>query len=144
MQGGDWAFVGLAINPLGGLWLAIPLAYFHLKYPAWLCVLAGVPLAYVQVAAVDLAWEFLDARPWWRPMIEKRRSARIERMLAGQGTFWGSFILAPLLGPWIIMAFMRYAQVPQRKVALPIVLGMCWIAVLITSLCVFLPEVIKS
>ena len=144
MQSGDWAFVVLSINPFGGLLVSIPLGYFHLHYPAWICFAAGVPLAYVQVVVVDGAWSFLDARPWWRRMLEKRRSARIEKLVQGGAAFWPTLVIAPLVGPWLVMAFMRYAQIPQRRVALPILLGLGWGAALIIAVCIFLPGVLRT
>ena len=43
--------------------------------------------------------------------------------MEARGAFWPTFLLAPVLGPWVVMAFMRYAQVPQRRIALPVLLG---------------------
>ena len=38
------------------------------------------------------------------------------------------------------MAFMRWAKVPQRRVAPPIYLSMALIAAVTTALCAFVPE----
>jgi hypothetical protein len=140
VSGGDLAFIVLATNPFGGLLFAIPLALFTLQYPVWLAVAAGVPLAYLQVVAVDVGWASLNQWPWWRRQLERRRSARLERLMASGGAFWPVVVLAPLLGPWVVMACMRYAQVPQRHVALPILLGLTWNASAIAAACVFVPE----
>jgi hypothetical protein len=126
MHAADLAFVTLAINPFGGLWFAIPFALYHLHYPVWYTLLLGVPLAYVQVAAVDLGWALLARLAWWHRFLERRRSPRIERLTQRRGAFWLTVLMAPLVGPWLLMAFMRYAQVPQRRVALPILLGLSW------------------
>jgi hypothetical protein len=41
------------------------------------------------------------------------------------------------------MAFMRYAQVPQRRVALPILLGISVTATIIGLLCAFAPGLLS-
>lgn len=142
MHPGDYAFVTLAVNPIGGLLVAIPFAVFKLGYPAWLAVIAGTPLAYVQVLAVDLGWTWLARIPGWHRFLERRRSPRVERLVAAGGRFWITLVLAPLLGPWLVMAFMRYAQVPQRKVALPILLGLSVIATAIGLACALAPGLV--
>jgi len=140
VSNGDLAYVVLAINPLGGLLVAIPMAMLTLGYPLWLAVATGVPLAYVQVTVVDVAWSQLMRMGWWRRLLERRRSPKIERLMASGGAFWSVVVLTPLVGPWAIMAFMRYAHVPQRRVALPILLGLTWIALCIAVACVVVPE----
>ncbi|MFI5366815.1 MAG: hypothetical protein ACHQ4J_14460 [Candidatus Binatia bacterium] len=144
MSNGDIAFIILAINPLGGLLLAIPMAMLTLQYPLWLAVVSGVPLAYVQVTVVDAAWTQLMRLRWWRRLLERRRSPRIERLMASRGAFWPIVALTPLIGPWAIMAFMRYAHVPQRHVTLPILLGLTWIAMAIAVACVVVPESMQA
>jgi hypothetical protein len=139
MEPGDLAFVTLAANPVGGLLVAIPFALLKLHYPVWLTIVAGVPLAYLQVVAVDLFWSFLARSKWWNSMLERRRSPRVERLLASRGGFWITFVMSPLIGPWVVMAFMRYAQVPQRRVALPIMLALSCVAVVLSVLCTIIP-----
>jgi hypothetical protein len=137
---GAYVFATLAVNPIGGLLVAIPYAILRLGYPAWLTVIAGVPLAYVQVVVVDLAWTSLGRIAAWHRFLERRRSPRVERLIASRGGFWITLVCTPLIGPWLVMAFMRYSQVPQRKVALPIVLGLCASATSIALACVFVPR----
>ncbi len=139
MTPGDLAFATLAANPVGGLLIAIPFGMLKLHYPGWLTVVAGVPLAYLQVPAVDAAWSVLHRAPWWQGFLERRRSPRVEKLLASRGGFWITFLAAPFLGPWLVMAFMRYARVPQRKVALPIVLALAATAAVIAGLCSLVP-----
>ena len=140
MAPGDWAFVTLSINPFGGLLFAVPFAVFERGYPAWLAVLAGTPLAYVQVLAVDLAWAQLVRIGAWNRLLERLRSPRVERLMASRGNFWLTVLLTPMLGPWLLMAFMRYAHVTQRRVALPIVLGILWSASALALACVLAPR----
>ncbi|MHB8418595.1 MAG: hypothetical protein ACYDCL_10995 [Myxococcales bacterium] len=139
MSPGDAAFVTLAANPVGGLLVAIPFAILKLHYPVWLTVVAGVPLAYLQVVAIDLGWTALNRAPWWRRLLARRRSARVEKLLASRGGFWITFFASPVIGPWLVMAFMRYAQVPQRRVALPIVLALAVTAALLAAACALVP-----
>jgi hypothetical protein len=140
VQGSDLAYAALAVNPIGGILVAIPFATFKLGYPIWLCVASGVPLTYVQVLVADGAWDLLQRVPACRRFLERSRSARLERLVAARGLFLPTVILAPLVGPWAVMVTMRYLQVPQRRVALPILLGIAWIATLIAALCVAVPE----
>ncbi len=140
MKGGDVAFAALAVNPIGGLLVAIPFAIFKLGYPAWVSVAAGVPLAYVQVLAIDGAWSVLVRIEAWHRFLERRRSPRVERLLASPGRFWATLVLSPLIGPWLVMAFMRYAKVPHRRVALPLFLGLACSAIVIAALCTFAPR----
>ena len=144
MNGGDLAFITLAINPVGGLLLAIPFALLELRYPVWRAMALGIPLAYLQVIAVDLCWDLLIQLPWWRRLLERRRSPRLERLVEARGAFWSTVVAAPLVGPWVLMAFMRYAQVPQRRVALAILLGLSWNASAVAALCVYAPRWLSS
>lgn len=139
MDRGDVAFVLLAINPVGGLLVAIPLALLQLGYPLWLAVVTGVPLAYVQVLAVDLGWSVLSRWTWWSRLLERRRSPRIERLMASGGAFWPIALVTPFVGPWAVMAFMRYARVPQRHVAAPILLALTLVALAVGAICLWVP-----
>ena len=139
MSAGDVAFAAMAVNPVGGLLIAIPFAVLELHYPPWLAVLVGVPLSYVQVLAIDLAWSGLVRLRWWAGFLAARRSPRVERLLAARGGFWLTFVASPLIGPWLVMAFMRYAQVPQRRVALPIALALACTGAAVSVACVLVP-----
>jgi ABC-type Fe3+-siderophore transport system permease subunit len=132
------------MNPIGGLTVAIPLAVLKLRYPPWLVVATGVPLTYLQVVAVDLGWSSLERWAWFRGLVLRRRSARIEALAASGGAFWPTAILAPLVGAWLVMAVMRYARVPQRRVAAPILLGVTVVASALTALCVLVPGFFKT
>lgn len=143
MSAGTPAFILLSINPFGGLLVSIPFAVFALGYPAWLAVASGIPLAYVQVIAVDAGWSWLARFDRWHAFLERRRSPRVERLLAAKGAFLLTMVLAPILGPWLVMAFMRYGQIPQRKVALPILLGLAWNASAIALGCVLFPKLFR-
>jgi hypothetical protein len=141
MSSGDVAFAALAANPFGGLLVAIPFAVLKLSYPPWLAVAAGVPLAYLQVLAVDGGWSLLVRWRWWGRTLERRRSARVERLLASRGPFWTTFVASPFVGPWLVMAFMRYAHVPQRRVAFPILLALACTGAAVSGVCVVMPRV---
>ncbi len=139
MGPGDWAFVTLSMNPIGGLVVSIPFAVFELRYPGWLAVLAGTPLAYVPVLAVDLGWTQLVRIGAWNRLLQRMRSPHVERLTASRGSFWLTMLLTPVIGPWLLMAFMRYAQISQRRVALPIVLGILSSAAAIAIACAAVP-----
>lgn len=134
------AFILLAANPVGGLVIAIPFAVLKLRYPVWLILAEGVPLAYLQVIAVDLAWEWLLRAKWWRELLERRRSAWAERLMASRGGFWITFAATPVIGPWVVMAFMRYARVPHRRVFLPIVLSLICSSAFLCAACLWAPR----
>jgi hypothetical protein len=136
----DLAFVALAVNPIGGILIAIPFAILELGYPAPLAVALSVPLAYVQVVVVDLAWSLLEQWSWFRRLLERRRSPRVERLIESRGAFVPTFALTPFVGPWVVMAFMRYARVPQRRIAAPVLLAILTTASVIATLCVLVPE----
>ncbi len=140
MGSGDVAFAALAANPLGGLLVAIPFAVLKLHYPTWLAIALGTPLAYLQVVVVDAAWSTLVRIPSWRRFLARRRSARVERLVASRGAFWLTFAATPLLGPWLVMALMRYAQVSQRRVALPILMALACLATALALACTLGPR----
>ncbi len=143
MLSGHLAYIALAINPFGGLLFAIPFAIFELNYPGWLAFLIGVPCAYLQVQAVDMGWNSLNRWDRWRSLLERRRSPAVERLVASRGAFVPTMLASPIIGPWMVMAFMRYARVPQRRVALPIIAGMAFQAVLLIVLCVYAPHLLR-
>ncbi len=135
----DLSYVALAILPVGGILIAVPLALLHLNYPIWLVLLTAPALAYIQVLVVDLGWSALERWPRWRSMLERRRSRRVERLVESKGAFWATFVAAGLISPWVVMAFMRYARLPQRRVALPIYLSMLTVTIIVAAICVFVP-----
>jgi hypothetical protein len=140
MDSRDVVFVLLAANPVGGLLFAIPFAVLRLHYPIWLAIALGTPLAYLQVVVVDTAWSALVRIPGWRGFLGRRRSARVERLVASRGAFWITFAVTPFLGPWLVMALMRYAQVGQRRVALPILASLACIATTVALACTLAPR----
>lgn len=143
LKPGLLAFVVLSINPFGGLLISIPLAVLGLHYPVWFVLGLGIPLAYVQVIAVDAGWSLLTTIPWWSGLVTRLRSGRVERLAAARGAFWVTMILSPIIGPWLAMAVLRYAQVPHRRVALPLFLGLCWNATAIALACLFVPRLFR-
>jgi hypothetical protein len=142
MLAGDLGFVAMAINPIGGLLIAIPFAVFELGYRPWVALALGVPLAYVQVLAVDLLWTSIEKIPGFTPWLLRRRSPRVARLVESKGNFWATLLFSPLIGPWLVMAFMRYAAVPLRRVALPLLLGIVWSASGIAAACAWAPRLL--
>jgi len=106
----------------------------------WLATAVGVPLAYLQVVVVDAGWSVLARIPGWQRFIERRRNPRIRRLVDSRGAFWITFFVTPLVAPWLVMAFMRYAQVEQRRVALPILASLACTAAAIACACVLAPR----
>jgi len=78
----------VAAQPFGGIVVAIPLAVLVLGHPWWWWLFLGPLLAYVQVPVIDLFFDLLMRWPWWRRLLERHRSARVERMMASGGGFW--------------------------------------------------------
>jgi hypothetical protein len=136
------AFVLTSVNPIGGLMVSIPLAVFKIHWPGWLAVLLGVPLAYVQVMVVDFFWERLLAWPWWVRFIEKRRSPRLERFLAHRYSFLLLATAGPWMGPWLVMAVARFGGRHQSQIALPMLIGLTYIAIGIAAICVYAPKLL--
>jgi hypothetical protein len=136
----DLSFALLATNPIGGLLVAIPFAIFQLHYPLWIAALAGVPFAYVQVLVIDLGWDALVRFSWWSRLVERRRSRWVERLVASRGGFWITFFATPFIGPWLVMALMRYARVSQRTVALPIMLSLACTGGILATACALVPR----
>jgi hypothetical protein len=122
------------------LLFAIPYATQVLHMSPWLAALIGWPLAYVQVVFVDLLWISLSRIAWWRRLIERRRTPRLERMASSPHAFWLILLFATVLGPWLVMAVMRWANVPHRRVALPMALSIGWNAAGIALLASYAPR----
>ncbi len=135
-------FVALAVNPFGGLLIAIPYAKAVLSMSPWCAAALGWPLAYTQVLAVDVLWSSLARWGWWQRLIERRRTPRLERIVASRYMFWLLVLFAAFLGPWLVMAVMRYAKVPHRRIAVPIALSLGWNAVGIALLSVYAPRLL--
>jgi xanthosine utilization system XapX-like protein len=144
MRPTDLAFALLAANPFGGLLVAIPFAILKLHYPTWLAIAVGTPLAYIQVPVVDATWSLLARIPSWGRLLEKRRSPRVARLVAARGAFWITFLATPFLGPWLVMAFMRYAHVGQRRVALPILAALACTAAALAWACILAPRMFAA
>lgn len=137
------AFALIAANPFMGLFVAIPYATFGLDYPAWAAALAALPFAFLQVPIIAVAYDLLQARPGWRAFLERRRSARVDRLIRSGGAFWPTLLISPLIGPWLAMSLYRYAGVPARKVALPMFLGLGWFAAVVAAVCTLAPELVR-
>jgi hypothetical protein len=137
---GDWTYLGLGVSPIGGLLASIPWGMFEMHYPAWLVIASSPPMAYVQVIVIDALWSSFQRSSYFRRLIEGKRSPRVEKLLASRGSFWATLLATPLVGPWVVMAFMRYAQVPQRKVALPMLLSLLVVSAFFTAMCVYVPS----
>ena len=144
MLAGYAGFVLLAVNPFGGLLFAIPYAQTVLHCSPWIAALIGWPLAYVQVAAVDLAWSSLTRWGWWERLIARRRTPRLERMAASTHMFWLVLLFGTILGPWLVMAVMRYAKVPQRRIAVPMALSIGWNAAAIACAAAYAPRLLAG
>lgn len=140
----DWlAYALLAANPIGGLTVAIPVALLKLDFAPVPTVAAGIPLAYLQVLVVDACWSRLERLGWWRRLIERSRGKWADRLVASRGAFWVTFAATPILGPWMVMALMRWVGVGQRRVAPAILSSLLVASTVIAALCVFVPAVFE-
>jgi len=138
-----WAgFVVLALNPFGGLLFAIPYAKGALDVSPWLAALVGWPLAYVQVLVVDIFWNGLGRIGWWQRLIERKRTPRLERMAASPHMSWLVLFFGCFIGPWLVMAVMRWARVPHLRIALPMALSLGWNAAAIAFLTAHAPRLL--
>src|SRR5262245_58476402 len=111
MAWGHVLYVGLGISPVGGTLASIPFGLVQMKYPAWLVIVTSPVLGYVQVVAVDWLWDLLSSRQAFQQLLQRKRSQRVERLMHSGGSFWVTLLAVPLMSPWMVMAFMRYAQV---------------------------------
>jgi len=136
------AFVALAVNPFGGLLFAIPYANVALGMSPWWAALIGWPLAYVQVVFVDVLWKTLWQIGGWRRLVERKRTPRLERMASSRYMFWLILLFGALMGPWLVMAVMRWANVPHRRIAVPMALSLGWNAAGIALLSAVAPRLL--
>ncbi len=133
-------FVLLSLNPFGGMMVSIPYAQAVLGASPWSAAAFGCPLSYVQVMVVDLLWSTLWQVEWWRRLLERKRTPRLERLAASPYAFWTILVGGAFMGPWLVMAVMRYANVPQRRIALPMLLNLAWNAAGIALVCTYAPQ----
>ena len=71
----------------------------------------------------------------------KSRGRWADRLVQSRGAFWITFAATPVLGPWLVMALMRWVGVPQRRIALALVCSMVTLATVVATLCAFVPAV---
>jgi hypothetical protein len=142
----SWTYVALfaiaCVNPFGGLMVGIPIAVFKLDWPPWIAVALGVPLAYLQVVAVDLLWERLLAWPWWMRMIEKRRSQRLTDLLARDDAKIWLALFGVWAGPWLVTALARFSGHSVRRVALPLLFGLTYVGIGVAVACRLAPQLL--
>ncbi|MCP3057598.1 hypothetical protein LXT21_02275 [Myxococcus sp. K38C18041901] len=137
------SFALVAASPVGGVLAAIPLGILGLGYPPWAVVVACVPLGYLQVLVVDLGWDGLERLEGWRRLRSRPRGRWVEKLLSHCGGFWSTAALVPLVGPWAVMALMRAAGVPQRRVAAPILLALTVLSSVLALVCAWAPEWVR-
>lgn len=143
MTTGDWFYVGQSINPIAGLLVSVPWAMLKMHYPLWLVLVSGPPLAYIQVIVADWSWSYLRRIRYVRNILEKQRSPRVEKLFASGGQFIAVFIATPLVGPWLVMLVMRYANVSQRQVMMPIMLALLFVSATLGILCLVVPRLFR-
>jgi hypothetical protein len=137
-------FVILAINPFGGVLFAIPYAQGVLHISPFLAAAMGWPLSYVQVLFVDLLWHVLWRWERWQRLIERKRTPRLQRMASSRSSFWLILLFGAFVGPWLVMAVMRFSNVPHRKIALPLALSLGWNSFGIALLSNFAPRLLPK
>jgi hypothetical protein len=133
-----------SINPVAGILASIPVAILSFKWHPLVVAGFAVPLCYAQVIAVDCFWNRLVSWKRFADFLEKKRSPQIEKLVASKGAFLSTAIISPLIGPWVVMGFMKYAGVPQRKVGLPIAIGIAWMTTLLATLSALAPYLLKT
>lgn len=139
MTAGDWFYIGQSINPIAGLLVSVPWAVLKMHYPLWLVVVSAPPLAYLQVVGADLLWNYLKRITYVKNLLEKKHSPRVQKLFASGGRFIPVFIATPLVGPWLVMLVMRYANVTQRHVMLPIMLALVVVSFVLGLTCLIVP-----
>jgi len=129
-----------ALSPVGGMVAALPLGILGFGFPWWGVALVGIAAGWAQALVVDLCWELLERWPWWRRMMARRRTGWIARGLSRPGTFWPIVVATPLVGPWVVMALMRFAGVPRSRVTPPLLLGLVFLAAVLVLTCHHAPR----
>jgi hypothetical protein len=137
-------FVIACVNPFGGMFVAMPLAVFKLEWPAWFACVLGIPLGYVQVVAVDLLWGRLQAWPWWIQAIEKRRSPKLNALLARDDAKLWLAVFGVWAGPWLVAAITRYSGHTVKRVALPLLFGITYVTIGTALACVYAPQLMPK
>lgn len=125
------------------MFVAIPIALFKLEWPAWFAVLAGIPLAYVQVIVVDQLWERLMTWPRWVALLERRRSEKLTNLLARDDARLWLALLGVWFGPWLVAAFARFSGHPVRRVAGPLLFGITYVAIGTALICKLAPQFLE-
>jgi hypothetical protein len=142
-----WTFVALfvinAINPWGGMFVAMPIAIYKLDWPAWFACLLGIPLGFVQVIVVDRMWERSLRWPFWVRLLEKRRSERLTNWLARDDAKLWLALFGVWFGPWLVTAFARFSGHQVGRVALPLLFGITYVAIATAAVCKIAPEMLK-
>lgn len=137
-------FVVLSINPFGGLMFAIPYAKAVMGLSPWIAALIGWPLAYTQVLVVDIFWVGLNKWGWFHRLVERKRTPRLERIASSKYMFWIIAAFGCFIGPWLVMAVMRWARVPHRRIAVPLLISLAWNAAGIAFLTVYAPRLLPD
>ena len=123
---------------------AIPYAKAVMDLSPWLAALIGWPLAYTQVLVVDIFWVGLNKWGWFHRLVERKRTPRLERMASSKYMFWIIAAFGCFIGPWLVMAVMRWARVPHRRIAIPLLISLAWNAAGIAFLTVHAPRLLPD
>lgn len=135
------AFLLTAFSPIGGMTAAVPLAILAFGFHGWSAAAVGVVAAWTQALVVDVAWRSLERRGWWQRWIARQRAGWAGRRLRfADRLFWPVLLLTPLIGSWVVMALVRLMGVPQRRIALPMVLSLSLLGVALVLLCEHAPQ----
>jgi hypothetical protein len=143
VSAGDWIYIGQSINPIAGLLVSVPWAILKMHYPLWIVLLSAPPLAYVQVVVADLLGSQLQRLRYVQKLLEKR-SPRVDKLLKSGGAFLPVMLATPFVGGWVVMLVMRYAKVPQKRVVAPILLSLVLLTVVLSVLCIAVPNLFRS
>ena len=138
------AFLLVALSPVGGMVVAIPLGVLAFGFPPLVAAGLGVAAAWAQAALVDVAWSGLEHYGWWRRLLERQRRSSVVRCLTAPRAFWPTVLLTPLVGPWAVMGLMRYAGVTGRQVTPPILLGLALLAGGLCGACEWAPALFSE
>jgi hypothetical protein len=137
-------FVLMALNPIGGAFIAVPIAIWKLNWPITAAVVVTAMLAFVQVLVVEFGWSWLQTRPRFMGFVERKRSPRLTAMLTSPWAPLWIALLGPWIGPMTVMAIARFSAIPFGRVGPPLFVGLLYVCALTAAAAHYAPQLLPE